>query len=274
MSKANTLLTIIALFLFVVCMGSCEGDGGSTGSTPSPPDSPTFDATGIDEEELIVAMGSSSFQPPTTQIKVSNFPQSINLFMETQNIVTDIPWISQIPPCADWDCTANCGPTSYLMIEAFYKGYMLSKDNSEESIKGVINSFADCVHGYTPPWKDGCVYYCGDIPTDSKIAALATNRGGFIAKASVAESMNILIKELQKGHPVIVRVLYQGSNQSDEMIVEGREGHYMVLVGMDDTYVYVNDPGTETETYGKTKKYTIDSFKKAWATPHPDNELL
>ena len=38
--------------------------------------------------------------------------------------------------------------------------------------------------------------------------------------------------------------------------------HFMVLAGMDNDFVFVNDPG---KTKGKDNKYTIVQFEKAWS---------
>jgi hypothetical protein len=50
------------------------------------------------------------------------------------------------------------------------------------------------------------------------------------------------------------------------MTVGGRnKPHFMVLIGMDDNFVYVNDPG---KTHGANNKYTINQFMKAWQSQH------
>lgn len=278
MLRTKRFLAIIALFLFVVTMGSCGGGGGgSTGSTPPPPqlEGPTFDATAVDEDEFRTVVGSSTFTPPLKPLMITKDARSINL-VHIQAMIDGIPWISQMPPCENWQLTANCGPTSYLMIESFYKGYPLNRDNSKASIEGAIDWLAQQnVNGYKPPWK-GSDRYCGAITTDSMLEDMATIRGGFSSKPIKSESMDILRQEIEANRPVIVRVPYQRQdNTTNEMKVDEKNeclGHYMLLVGMEggieDGIVKVNDPGRPfgQENNARYKEYTLKSFLRAWGT--------
>jgi len=296
MLRANKVLAIIALFLFAGLMGSCGGGGGgnsSSGSEPIIPTSdPSVDATRINEEEQSVIFGTST--SVTFQGKVMLVD---TLQYKAAKIIEGVPWISQIPPCENWNHTANCGPTSYLMVESFFTGNLLNKENSKDSIETLIADMDGKLSDYNPPWRDDtCVkchqkempdidYSCGDITTDSQLATIAEKRGFFVARAGQVlpiggkQPIDILKEEIGAGHPIIVRVLYQYNDNTGEKM-EARNkcvGHYMVIVGIDtDTgYVYVNDPGKPWEyenyspkhNYGKNRKYKIDSFLEVWGIP-------
>lgn len=290
MFKVNRLLAIIVLFFFAVSMGSCGGGGGGGGNTGATPpstetDGPAFDATGgnINEDALLVVIGSSSFSAPTSSVllKQRSAEPYFNEVVQAQALVDGVPWVPQVPP-GSWKKTGNCGPTSYLMAESFHFKYPLNPDNSEDSIKKIVDWLVANRDDFHPP--QGEDYYNGDINGTSiyQLADLAIRKGGFESRPITSESPDILLEELEKGHPVIVRVLYQGClenigcNNTDDMKVERREeyGHYMLLVGMDDTYVYVNDPGRSLtyRNYAEYKRYTLDSFKRVWNQLGPQGQ--
>ena len=42
--------------------------------------------------------------------------------------------------------------------------------------------------------------------------------------------------------------------------------HWMCMTGLDDTYIYVNDPGRSAESNGKNAKYTLSTFATSFAS--------
>ncbi len=72
------------------------------------------------------------------------------------------------------------------------------------------------------------------------------------------EDLEDLKTNLDAGNPLIVGVYTNMLTNTKRRDVK----HFMVLVGIDDEYVYVHDPG---KTRGANNKYTIDQFKLAWA---------
>src|SRR5208283_2975671 len=68
-----------------------------------------------------------------------------------------------------------------------------------------------------------------------------------------------LQQELANGYPVIIAVFTHMSPAA------GYHKQFMVLVGMDDNFVYVNDPGrTWRQTHAGPLAYTIGAFQTAW----------
>jgi hypothetical protein len=64
-----------------------------------------------------------------------------------------------------------------------------------------------------------------------------------------------LQEELANGYPVVVRVRPQ-------MVSDYPDAHYMVLLGMDNQWVYVDDPGIR---HGAQVKYSLKDFIASWA---------
>jgi uncharacterized protein YvpB len=145
-----------------------------------------------------------------------------------------------------WSGTRNCGQTCALMVMAYYNG---TGKPTDADIKQVDDWLAK---NEGEPIRD----YKGSYTNKDEIATVAREYGGFTDSfADNKWDLQKLRSELDKGHPVIAAVW------TDMTVGKPHEQHFMVVTGMDDKYVYVNDPG---HTKGEQVKYTIEQFKKAW----------
>jgi predicted double-glycine peptidase len=173
----------------------------------------------------------------------------------------NVPFKSQVPPPTSdkwpinkkgikvWPATKNCGQTCVLMVSSYYK----QTTPTEQDIKAIddwlFQKFQDPVNGYL-----------GTVTNTAKLATLATQFAGFADVATHSNwTLDDLKNELNQGFPVIVAVW------TDMSVGSPHEQHFMVLVGMDDNFVYFNDPG---KTNGKNNKYSIAQFLKAWQNQH------
>jgi predicted double-glycine peptidase len=173
----------------------------------------------------------------------------------------DVPFKSQVPPPSSdkwsvdkkgnkvWPATKNCGQTCVLMISSYYKQTAPTEQDIKTIDDWLFQTFNDPVNDYL-----------GSITSTDKLVKLATDFAGFTDVAKHSDwTLDNLKDELNQGFPVVVAVW-------TDMSVGGKhEQHFMVLVGMDDDFVYVNDPG---KTKGKNNKYSIARFKTAWENQH------
>jgi len=164
--------------------------------------------------------------------------------------VTKVPWISQYDPRPGTrDSTRNCGQTSVYMIWGAYNSaldvssspcpnclssdeitridaWLLTRFNDSENIgrNGDNGEFTSGKLGCTPgPKSPGCRI--------DRLPALASGKYGFVDSHYYEHwTIEQLQTELQQGHPVIVGVW----TFMDRTL---GHGHWMVLVGLDDTWV-------------------------------------
>ncbi|ETR69943.1 MAG: hypothetical protein OMM_03594 [Candidatus Magnetoglobus multicellularis str. Araruama] len=169
----------------------------------------------------------------------------------SKDINLAVPFIAQSPP-GDWDNTRNCGPTSYLMIYTYYK-------NTIPTVQDIKNLDDWLFENEDLPINN----YNGSYTTCDILKRLSINHGGFSETEVHRDwTMEGLISELQKGYPVIVAVRLRMSSK-----VTTSNGHFMVLRGIDQNYVYVNDPGRSLGSgHGKNKKYSKQEFVASWNT--------
>ncbi|OGH84890.1 MAG: hypothetical protein A2493_01440 [Candidatus Magasanikbacteria bacterium RIFOXYC12_FULL_33_11] len=168
------------------------------------------------------------------------------IFVKGEYII-DVPFIAQYPPGTDWYHTKNCGPTSYLMIDSFYTSRLLIVDTIKSMDDWLFDKYGFPVNNYN-----------GSLTDTKDIFNIALNFGDFYEEDVVkTRSLKDIKDAVNKGIPVIVAVYTNMRENGDYDI-----GHFMVLTGMTDDTVYVNDPG---KTNGKNMSYTLDQFKSAWA---------
>ena len=292
----NWVVSLLAVVTLAFAFGCDGGGGGGESSVPTVESVPNATGTSLDDDELIVVCGSAEFAPSLESIMLTSAENKTIEGLTTTGIIDGVSWASQVPPF-DLTTSANCGPTSYLMAESFYYQKSLSEINSESKIKDIIDWMAANVSDYTP---NG---YNGASTSPVQLANLAKSKGGFDARVFVGsptdEKMDVLRNELKNGYPVIVRVLYQFNDNNTEVMERSKRntnrwnsekqeyedwGHFMLLVGMDDNYVYLNDPGKELgwknaqynsngnliQNYGYYRKYTKDSFDDVWTHVSPN----
>lgn len=161
-----------------------------------------------------------------------------------------VPFISQVPP-GDWTNSANCGPTSVLMVASYYAGTKPTATQIEDIDDWMLARF-----GYPLNSDNGTESGDnGSEPTGYDLATIAREKFSLSDSERYANWTEAqLQQELASGYPVIVAV-YTSMNPSFGY------KHFMVLVGMDNNFVYVNDPG---KTNGQQKAYSIAAFQTAW----------
>jgi hypothetical protein len=157
---------------------------------------------------------------------------------------------------------ANCGPTSVLMIASKYSGTTPSTDQIS-----LIDTWLQSMFGTS--WVYMANNGKGSGTETPELTSLARNFFGLSNSTAFSGwTLDQLKQELAQGYPVIVRV-------SPQMVVNKADAHYMVLLGMDDQWVYVNDPGIRKGEHAKYKLQNfIDSWKQTALWDGKDNEGL
>ncbi|HUY69815.1 MAG TPA: C39 family peptidase [Candidatus Tyrphobacter sp.] len=126
-----------------------------------------------------------------------------------------------------------CGPASLKMVLAYWG---LQKSESELArLLGV---------------KKG-------LGTDDKSLKLAAEKHGFKVKIKNNASFADLERWLGKGVPVMVDWFSRG--RLDYPLSAVPDGHYSVVVGLDKTHIYLQDP-----EIGGLRKITRDDFGRVW----------
>lgn len=101
---------------------------------------------------------------------------------------------------------------------------------------------------------------CNLVPglgVDDKSIANAAEKLGFKVEIKNEASFEDLENWLKKGVPVIVDWFTRGRQDYDDS--EVADGHYSVVIGLDDEYIYLQDPET-----GGERKIDREDFMKVW----------
>lgn len=129
----------------------------------------------------------------------------------------------------------SCGPASLRTIFNFYK----FKVSEEELI------------------SSGDI---GEEGTDHKTMRFLARSYGFKFYSKNNSSLKDIEKWLTKGCPIIVN--YQLGN------LNGENGHYSVIYGLDKDFIYIADPSNYYEgtkgSFTENKKMEIENFLKRW----------
>jgi hypothetical protein len=196
--------------------------------------------------------------------------------------VKNVQWLSQIPPGEDttagWGNTKNCGLVSVLMAEDFISGVQLTSADVKRIIKAEIQYMKASNANVKPPDK---LIFPSSTDDDyganldvGQIAEIAFHDGFQAATLQIenadvsANLASFLRTQLAAGHPVVVGVnTHLKLDPNDTDLTLSSKGHFMLVVGIDDQFVYVNDPGRSSQRkrplYVYTR-YTISSFTTAW----------
>ncbi len=101
---------------------------------------------------------------------------------------------------------------------------------------------------------------CGttvELGTDDEGIVRAAGELGFCAEVKNDSSFEDIAQWLNRGVPVIVDWFTRGRiDYADEDVADG---HYSVVVGLDDEYIYLQDP-----EIGKLRKLTREDFLSVW----------
>src|SRR4029077_7054765 len=133
----------------------------------------------------------------------------------------------QVPPGA-WSTTDNCGQTSVLMVASYFKQSVPTAQDISAVDDWMLQNLGSPLNNYN-----------GSPTSTTQLATVASGYFGFTQSTHQASwTITDLQNELNHQRPVIVAVW-------TNMIVDPstQRRHFMVLRGMDDNFVYVNDPG-------------------------------
>ncbi|OGZ64231.1 MAG: hypothetical protein A2998_00345 [Candidatus Staskawiczbacteria bacterium RIFCSPLOWO2_01_FULL_37_25b] len=95
------------------------------------------------------------------------------------------------------------------------------------------------------------------LGVDDKGIKKVAEKLGFRVEIKNNSSFKDIEKWLKKGVPVIVDWFTRGRNDYPES--ETADGHYSVVCGLDDKFIYLQDP-----EIGKIRKIKRDDFMKVW----------
>lgn len=126
-----------------------------------------------------------------------------------------------------------CGPASLKIVLGYY-----GIDKTEKELTDIVAIV------------DG-IGWC-----DKDIASVAEHLG-FKVEIKKESSLDDIEKWLKKGMPVIVDWFTRG--RKDYPDSEVADGHYSVVMGLDDKYIYLQDP-----EIGGERKIARDDFMKVW----------
>jgi ABC-type bacteriocin/lantibiotic exporter with double-glycine peptidase domain len=126
-----------------------------------------------------------------------------------------------------------CGPASLKMILNFY-----GVEKTEQELAELCNT--------------GTV-----LGTNDQGLKNATESLGFQVEVKNNSTFSDIESWLEKDVPVIVDWFSRG--RSDYSDSEVADGHYSVVVGLDDEYIYIQDP-----EIGGERKIKRDEFMKVW----------
>jgi hypothetical protein len=181
------------------------------------------------------------------------------------NVQLVVPFKAQLPPPgtvptpAGWHLTNNCGQTSVLMVVGFYSGPLR---NPPTPVYQDIQDADDWLFAqYGAPQNS---YYGSETDT-AQLVSLAQHYGFSNSAAYTGWTIQSIQAELNAGHPVIVAV-WTNMTVGQPYAANLNKRHFMVLTGMDDTYVYVNDPGHTHGNQVPYNRYTIPEFQAAWSS--------
>jgi len=96
-----------------------------------------------------------------------------------------------------------------------------------------------------------------DLGIDDKGIKKAAESLGFRVKIKNNSSFEDIEKWLEKGVPVIVNWFTRG--RTDYKDFDIADGHYSVVMGLDDEYIYLQDP-----EIGKIRKLKREDFMAVW----------
>lgn len=195
----------------------------------------------------ILLLLASGIKPAVAQTSILSAP-FICQWANIQGGCAGKGWAQGVPNATS-PADDNCGPTSVLMVASKWNGTTPNSNSISQEDAWLQNTFGSS-WGYVANGGKGS----GTEPPE--LASLASNYFD-LADATPFSGWTLaqLKQELAQGYPVIVRVRPQ-------MMANYPDAHYMVLLGMDDQLVYVNDPGIRP---GALAQYPLQDFINSWA---------
>lgn len=175
----------------------------------------------------------------------SETPVAINL---------NVPFKAQYPPGTTYSdgswASLNCGPTSVLMVDKYYKG----GTPTEQDIRNVVDWLAANINGYNVNNYNGSNT---NVSTLTRIAKEYLNFNDVSDYSNNTRTIDDLVNDLADYYPVIVAVRINMSSSINTI------GHFMVCRGVtaDRNTFYFNDPG---KSEGNNVSYSRTQFENSW----------
>lgn len=159
-----------------------------------------------------------------------------------------IPWYSQkISGCP----YAHCSLASSLMVYDYYKGMNAAAQRSPEEAEAKLVEYQkNYFLKKRAPFKRRTSirqggYYTFEIDSLTRYYERMGSADYYMKK-----DYRELRDYIDKGIPVLINVRYRGSTRG---LVPGSHGHWMVLRGISDTHVWINDPGRSADMRDKAE---------------------
>lgn len=159
-----------------------------------------------------------------------------------------VPWYSQkISGCP----YAHCSLASSLMVFDYYKGMTVDNRRTDVDAEAKLVEYQkNYFLKKRAPFKrrtsvaqGGYLYF--EIDSLARYYEQMQSAEFFMKK-----DYSVLRDYIDKGIPVLINVKYRGSTRG---LVPGSHGHWMVLRGIDDTHVWINDPGRSADMRDKAE---------------------
>lgn len=158
----------------------------------------------------------------------------------------DVPFIPQVPP-GDWSNTKNCGQASVLNVVGYLRRQCMASFNITWENEWLASTYND------DRYRDANGWYTNT----SKLVNLAKKYWGYRNSVAGNGTLDTIYADLKANRPVVVAVRLNMSTNPQTL------GHFMVLVGMDSSTVWMNDVG---KSQGKDRAFPLSQFKASWAT--------
>ncbi len=180
--------------------------------------------------------------------------------LSNASVYLDVPWIAQMDASnnlgTSWKETMNCGPTALVMAMHYLRGLGAPTNQDIKNLDDWLydNKLISAINNYNLVKDEG---------TSAKdlMAAAKYYYGWWNVKHYNERNLELLHNSLLKGRPVIVGIRTKMGKAGD-----GSVPHFMVLIGMDENKVYVNDPGHSVSNQLHQTSYSISQFLASWAT--------
>lgn len=159
-----------------------------------------------------------------------------------------IPWYSQkISGCP----YAHCSLASSLMVFDYYKGMTVDNRRTDADAEAKLVEYQkNYFLKKRAPFKrrtsiaqGGYQYF--EIDSLARYYEQMQSAEFFMKK-----DYSVLRDYINRSIPVLINVKYRGSTRG---LVPGSHGHWMVLRGIDDTHVWINDPGRSADMRDKAE---------------------
>ncbi len=171
-----------------------------------------------------------------------------------EEIILDCPWLSQqfAEVTEENPSTLNCGPTSVVMAAACIDGFTPETQDIVDVITWMEENIDD--------------YNYGSVTNALQLSDTMSWYYDITARPFKDSyeplSLQDIYGALEDSDPTLVFTSWQGDNETD--VMTSGSAHAMLIVGMNQKYVVVNDPGPWDADFGAYHEYTIESFQQRW----------